>query len=234
MSEPVAWTVDDGVAVIRLDDGKMNAISHAVIEQLHAALDKAEGDATAVCIVGNQKALSAGFDLSIMTGGDVEAVRDLVSAGAKLLMRIFGHPQPTVVAVTGHALAAGALLVLACDTRIAADRASKIGLPEVSIAMALPQFGVELARERLSKRYATRAAVQAEIFDPRGAEAAGYIDRVVPEADCEAVAVAEARRLGQLSSGAYGATKRSLRQATIDAVLSGLDADMAAILGPPA
>jgi len=234
MSEPVTSTVDDGVAVIRLDDGKMNAISHAVIEQLHAALDKAEGDATAVCIVGNQKALSAGFDLSVMTAGNVEGVRDLVSAGAKLVMRIYGHPQPTVVAVTGHALAAGALVVLACDTRIAADRASKIGLNEVAIGMALPQFAVELSRERLSKRYATRATVQAEIFDPRGAEAAGYVDQVVPEADCEAAAVAEARRLGQLSSGAYGATKRSLRQATIDAVLSGLDADMAAILGPPA
>src|SRR5437763_15985079 len=98
MSEPVSFAVDDGVAVIRLDDGKMNAISHAVIEQLHAALDKAEGDATAACIVGNPKALSAGFDLSIMTSGDVEGVRGLVSAGAKLLMRGYGPPQPTVVA----------------------------------------------------------------------------------------------------------------------------------------
>ena len=233
MSEPVTSSVDDGVAVIRLDDGKMNAISHAVIDQLHAALDKAEGDAGAVCIIGNQKALSAGFDLSVMTGGNVDNVRDLVSAGARLVMRIYGHPQPTVVAVTGHALAAGALVVLACDTRVAADKQSKIGLNEVAIGMALPQFAVELSRERLSKRFASRAVIQAEIFDPAGAMAAGYVDQVVPEADCEAVAVAEARRLGQLSRGAYGATKGSLRQPTIDGVLGGLDADMAAMLGPP-
>ena len=232
MTEPVSSTVEDGVAVIRLDDGKMNAISHAVIEQVHAALDKAEGDATAVCIVGNGRALSAGFDLSVMTGGNVEGVRGLVSEGAKLIMRLYGHPQPTVVAVTGHALAAGALVVLACDTRIAADRQSKIGLNEVAIGMALPQFAVELSRERLSKRFATRATVQAEIFDPAGAQAAGYVDQVVPEAECETAAIAEARRLGQFSTGAYATTKRLLRQATIDAVLANLDADMTAILGP--
>jgi enoyl-CoA hydratase len=232
MSEPVTSTVEDGVAVIRLDDGKMNAISHVVIEHLHAALDKAVGDATAVCIVGNDRALSAGFDLSVMSGGNVEGIRGLVSAGAKLVMRLYGHPQPTVVAVTGHALAAGALVVLACDTRIAADKQSKIGLNEVAIGMALPQFAVELGRERLSKRYATRAAVQAEIFDPAGARDAGYVDQVVPVAECEAAAMTEARRLGELSTGAYAATKRSLRQPTIDAVLAGLDADMTAILGP--
>jgi enoyl-CoA hydratase len=148
-------------------------------------------------------------------------------------MRIYGHPQPTVVAVTGHALAAGALVVLSCDTRIAADRDSKIGLNEVAIGMALPIYAVELARERLSKRFATRATVQGEVFDPAGAMAAGYVDSVVEVASCEAEAVAEARRLGQLARGAYGAVKQSMRQATIGHVLGSLDADMAALLGPP-
>jgi enoyl-CoA hydratase len=233
MSEPVTITVDDGVAVVHIDDGKMNAISHGVIEQLHAVLDRAEAEAGAVCLVGNERALSAGFDLSVMGGGAAKA-RDLVRAGGELIMRIYGHPQPTVVAVTGHALAAGALVVLACDTRIAADRESKIGLNEVAIGMALPVFAVELARERLSKRFASRAVVQAEIFDPAGALAAGYVDRVVEVAACEAAARDEAQRLAQLPRGAYAATKRSLRQATIDHVLATLDADMAALLGPVA
>ena len=42
----------------------------------------------------------------------------LVNAGGDMLLRLYRHPQPTVIAVTGHALAAGALLVLACDSRI--------------------------------------------------------------------------------------------------------------------
>lgn len=217
MSTPVTTTIEDGVAVVRLDDGKVNALSMDVIKQLHAALDQAEREATALCIVGNAKALSAGFDLSVMRG-DVEGMIDLVRTGGRLLMRIYAHPQPTVVAVTGHALAAGALLALTCDTRIGADGPAKIGLNETAIGMTLPEFAVELARDRLSKRYFTRAAVQAEIFSPEGALAAGYLDRLVPADECERTAAEEARRLGQLDVNAYGGTKLLLRQATIDRV----------------
>jgi enoyl-CoA hydratase len=215
MSTPVTTTIEDGVAVVRLDDGKVNALSMDVIKQLHAALDQAEREATALCIVGNTKALSAGFDLSVMRGG-VEGMIDLVRTGGQLLIRIYAHPQPTVVAVTGHALAAGALLVLTCDTRVGAAGPAKIGLNETSIGMTLPTFAVELARDRLSKRYLTRAAIQAEIFSPDGALAAGYLDRVVPADECERTAVEEARRLGQLDVNAYGGTKRLVRQATLD------------------
>src|SRR3546814_15950736 len=84
-----------------------------------------------------------------MTAG-IERTRALVGAGGRILMRIFGHPQPVVVAVTGHALAAGALLTLACDTRIGADGPSKIGLNETAIGMGLPQYATELAAARLS------------------------------------------------------------------------------------
>jgi len=212
MSGPgsVTTTVEDGVAVVRLDDGKMNAVSHDVVTGLHAALDEALSSATSVCIVGNDRALSAGFDLKVMQGGDVDAVMKLVNAGGELLLRLFRHPQPTVVAVTGHALAAGALLVLACDTRIGIEGgSSKIGLNETQIGMALPDFALELAVARLSKRYLTRAAVQAEIFDPAGALAAGYLDRL--SADVVADAVAEARSLGALPAAAYAGTKASLR-----------------------
>jgi enoyl-CoA hydratase len=233
MSDPVTTTVDDGVLVVRIDDGKMNALSHVVIERLHAALDAAATDANAVCLVGNQRALSAGFDLSVMSAGPV-AARELVEAGARLLMRLYAHPQPTVVAVTGHALAAGALVVLSCDTRIAADKSSKIGLNEVAIGMRVPVFATELARDRLSKRYATRATLQAEIFDPSGAKAAGYVDGVVPEESCVASAVDEARRLGRLPAGGYAASKQALRQATIEHVLATLDEDMGLLAGPSA
>jgi enoyl-CoA hydratase len=217
----VTTTVEDGIAVVRLDDGKMNAVSHDVVDGMHAALDRAEADASAVCIIGNQKALSAGFDLKVMQAGDVDAVMKLVNAGGEMLMRLFVHPQPTVVAVTGHALAAGALLVLACDTRIGvAGSSSKVGLNETAIGMALPEFAYELAAARLSKRYLTRATVQAEIFDPEGAVAAGYLDRLEP--DCEAAARAEATALAALPGSAYAGTKRSLRQAMADRVLANL------------
>jgi enoyl-CoA hydratase len=223
VSDIVRTAVDGGVALVMIDDGKMNALSPAVIGDLNAALDLAVENATAVCVVGNARALSAGFDLSVMTG-DAEGRHALLVAGAELLMRLYVHPQPTVVAVTGHALAAGALLTLACDTRIAAPGSAKIGLNEVAIGLALPMFGYELALARLSERYLTRAAIQAEIFDPEGALAAGFVDRI--DSSCVEAAIGEARRLGALSRGAYARTKRSVRQPMVDRVLASLDADL--------
>ncbi len=231
--EPLTCTIEDGVAVLRLDDGKVNVVSHRVVELVLAGLDRAVADARAVAIVGRDGKLSAGFDLTEMTAG-VERARALVAAGGRMLMRLYGHPQPVVVAVTGHALAAGALLTLACDTRIGGDGPAKIGLNETAIGMGLPRYATELATARLSPTHLTRSAIQAEIYDPAGAMAAGFLDRVVPAAGCEAQAIEEARRLGQLRTGAYAHTKLALRQPLIDRVLAGLDADMETIGAPDA
>jgi enoyl-CoA hydratase len=228
---PVTTTIEDGVAVLRLDDGKVNVVSHRLIELVHAGLDQALADARSVAVIGRDGKLSAGFDLSEMTAG-IDRTKALVGAGGRLLMRIFGHPQPVVIGVTGHALAAGALLVLACDTRIGTDGPAKIGLNETAIGMGLPVYAFELAQARLTPCHLTRAAVQAEIYDPAGAVEAGYLDRIVPAADVEGAAISEARRLGAFSTSAYAHTKGLLRRPVVDRVLAGLDADMERITAP--
>lgn len=232
VTDPVQLTIEDGVAVVRLDDGKANAVSHALIEQLHAALDRADAEATAVAFVGREGKFSAGFDLSVMTQG-ADATRGLVKAGGELLMRVFTHPQPTVAAVTGHALAAGALLCLACDTRIgSADLPAKIGLNETAIGMGLPWYGVRLGEARLSVRHRQRSVLQAEIYDMAGALDAGYLDELVAADAVATTAIDRARQLGQLPRGAYSFTKGRLRQALADEVLLGLDADMDTMVPP--
>jgi enoyl-CoA hydratase len=161
-----------------------------------------------------------------------EAMRELVIGGARLLMRIYGLGLPTIAACTGHALAAGALVLLSCDRRIGADGAAKIGLNEVAIGMALPMFAVELARERLQPSHFTAATMGAQVYDPAGAVTAGYLDAVAPEFDLLTTALAEARALGELRSGAYGRTKSVARAASIDAILASLEDDIASISGP--
>ena len=232
MTDPVTTTIEDGVAVVRLDDGKANAVSHGVIDAVHAALDQATQDAGAVAFIGREGKFSAGFDLSVMTQGP-DAARGLVGAGGELLMRVFTHPQPTVAAVTGHALAAGALLCLACDTRIgSADLPAKIGLNETAIGMGLPWYGVRLGEARLSKRHRQRSILQAEIYDMAGALDAGYLDELVPADAVVDTAIERARQLGALPASAYAFTKRRLRQAVADDVLAGLAEDMDTMVPP--
>jgi enoyl-CoA hydratase len=224
-------TITDSVAVIRIDDGKANALSHEVIEQLHTAIDTADRDATAICFIGREGKLCAGFDLSVMTAGP-DSTRNLVRAGGELLMRIYGHPQPTVVACTGHALAAGALFLLSCDTRIGAEGNSKIGLNETAIGRGLPAYAVELARDRLSKRHFTASALQARIYDPAGAVEAGYLDQIVPLGELEATAIAAATQLGRYRRQAYALTKQQSRGVMINTVLADLEADMLNMVPP--
>ena len=188
--DPVTCTIEDGVAVVRLDDGKVNVISHRVIELLHAALDRAVEEATAVAIIGREGKLSAGFDLTEMTAGH-RAPPALVGAGGQLLMRIYGHPQPVVLGVTGHALAAGALLALSCDTRIGGDGPAKIGLNETAIGMGLPHYAVELAEARL----ASAAPAAAAPSRPRSTTHRARSRRATstascPAADVEAIVIA--------------------------------------------
>jgi enoyl-CoA hydratase len=182
-------------------------------------------------LAGRPGKFSAGFDLSVMTRS-TEAMRDLVQSGAELLLRWYEYDLPTVAACTGHALAAGALLLLTTDVRIGSDSPAKIGLNEVAIGMPLPIFAVEFARDRLTKKTFTQATMGACVFSPEEAAVAGYLDRVVPADTVLDEAVAEARRLATLSTGAYARTKHAARQATIDHVRATLADDMAKLTGP--
>jgi enoyl-CoA hydratase len=229
--EAIRYELTDSVAVIHLDDGKANALSPVVIEGLQAALDQAEKDARAVVLAGRLGRLSAGFDLSVMRTGP-EAVRGLVTAGAELLLRLYSFPMPTVVACTGHALAAGAIVLLTADTRIGARGEFKIGLNEVAIGMTLPVFGVEFARDRLSKRHFFAATTQARIFDPEAAVDAGFLDSLTAPEKLLDEALAQAVQLSQLNTGAYAGTKQSMRGGVAQFIRETLEADMAKLGGP--
>ena len=99
------------VAVITMDDGKANAVTHDLINALTAALDAAEASASAVVLAGRPGRFSAGFDLRVMQGATGEEVRALVNHGGALCLRLFESPLPIVAACRGHALAAGAVML---------------------------------------------------------------------------------------------------------------------------
>ena len=220
---------DGAVAVISVDDGKANALSPDVLRALSEAFDKAEADgASAVLLQGRPGRFSAGFDLSIMTSG-VDPMRALVTQGAELLLRIFTYPAPVVSACTGHALAAGALVLLVSDVRVGAEGDFKIGLNEVAIGMGLPIFAIEFARYRMPPS-AFDSALLGEVFDPRGAVGAGYLDRTSDNVIDDALATAH--RLSALRTGAVNHSKRHARQAIADQIKAGLSADMSSLSGP--
>lgn len=148
MSNLVSYSQLDGVATLTLAHGKVNAVSPGVIAEFNAALDQAEADGAVVILTGQPGILSGGYDLKVMMSGPQDAL-DLVASGSTLARWMLAHPQPIIVACSGHAVAKGAFLLLSADYRIGVEGAFQIGLNEVKIGMTLHQVGIALARDRL-------------------------------------------------------------------------------------
>jgi len=145
---------------------------------------------------------------------------------------MYVHPRPLVAACTGHALAAGALLLLASDLRIGARGPFRIGLNEVAIQLTLPVFAMELARDRLATRQFTAAVSQARIFDPEGACDAGFLDELTAPDELIENALAQARRLAALPHPAFRDTKLRERRATVERIRATLDEDIMTLTTP--
>lgn len=224
MSDLVHYTLVDGVATLMLSNGKVNALSPDVIADMHAALDKAEQHGAVVILTGQAGILSGGYDLKVMKTGP-EATRDMVAAGSALTLRMLAHPHPIIVACPGHAVAKGAFLLLACDYRIGVAGAFQIGLNEVRIGMTMHQVGIAMARDRLTPAVFQRAVINAEMFDPHAALAAGFLDQVVAPDQLMVTAQAMAQQLRQLNMTAHKQTKLKARKALLDALTVAIDVD---------
>ena len=154
MSELVTCQIENLVATITIQNGKVNAISHQVIDQLNLALDQAEQAQAIVVLTGQAGIFSAGYDLNVMNQS-MAAAKALSEKGSILAIRMLSFPYPLIAACSGHAVAKGAFLLLAADYRIGVDGAFKIGLNEVAIGMPMHFGGVELANGRLAPVFLT-------------------------------------------------------------------------------
>lgn len=226
-AQNVSYELTDSVAVITIDDGKANALSHPTLAGIEDALDRAEQDgAKAVVIAGRPGKFSAGFDLSVMTSGPEQA-RDLLARGARLGIRLFEFPRPIVLAVTGHALAMGGILLCCADVRVGADGPFKIGLNEVRIGMPVPAFAVEVCRDRLSPRYFTAAIQLAHIHTPAEACEAGFLDEIVDPEQLSARAMAIGTDLAEsLHAIPFKLTRMTIRGALAAELREGLVRDL--------
>lgn len=220
MSDIVTYAQTGDVAVIVMDDGKANALQPAMSEGIDAALDRAAKDAKAVVLAGRPGVFCGGYDLKIIRGEDDALRVRMRDLGTALMLRLYLSPQPIVIACTGHGVAAGAILLMAADHRIGAAGDFKLGLNETGIGLALPQVALEFARDRLDERKLQQATVMAELYDPAGAVAVGYLDETAATDDVTARAIEKAAALAALDGAAFAETKRRLRQPTVVRVLA--------------
>ncbi|MBY6033365.1 crotonase/enoyl-CoA hydratase family protein [Marinobacter daepoensis] len=210
MTELVTYELNEGIATITLNNGKANALSHEVFEGLNAALDSAEQDKAIVILTGQPGMFSGGYDLKEMQKGPKEAMA-LVKVGSTFTRRLSAFPLPVIVACSGHAIAKGAFILLSADYRIGVEGGFKLGLNEVAIGMTMHHAGIEIARHRMPAPYFYRSVVNAEIFSPEGAVAAGFLDETVAPEQLVDRARAVASQMKQLNMRAHKQTKLKVK-----------------------
>jgi enoyl-CoA hydratase len=217
----VSFDEAESVATIRIDDGKANALNEGLLSGLSDALDVAIDQDRAALIVGRDGFLSAGFDLSVMRA-DAEARKTLVLAGLTLALKIFESPIPVLVCCTGHAIAAGALLLLPTDHVLVADAPVKIGFNETTIGIELSPFVLQLARYRLLPP-AYNQILRGSLYGAAAAQQAGYVDEIVPPDDLMSRAVEMAGHFAGLEPVSYRQTKEAMRADTASLLRSILE-----------
>ncbi len=225
MSKFVSTDIKNGIAIIRMDDGKANVLGFDMLAELNAAFDRAEEEGAVIIFTGRAGGIfSGGYDLKIMMSGPDKAIK-LTCEGSRFALRILRHPYPVIIANTGHAIAMGAFLHLAADYRIGADKDSKTGLNETQIGMTMHHFGIELAREFIPKNWLNRSLVNGEIFAPKDACAAGYYDVLVAKDEVMERAQKIAQAMKLLNMRAFKGTKLKSRKAFLEKLEWAIDVD---------
>jgi enoyl-CoA hydratase len=226
MDKPATYSRSGSIGRIVMDDGKLNIMSIAMLSALHSAFDEAQRDGTVVVLTARGKAFSAGFDLKVFSDGSARDMHAMLKSGAELALRLLSFPRPVVAACNGHALPMGAFLLMSSDVRIAAEGAYGIGMNEVAIAMTVPRFAIEVARQRLTPAYFNRAVTTGQMFAPAEAAAAGFVDWTVPAAALDSTAHEIAERLAKIDMASHAATKLRAREPAINAIRAAIDKDI--------
>jgi enoyl-CoA hydratase len=224
MNEFVTYQSEDNFVIITIKNGKANAISHEVVHGLNRSLDKAQQENKVVILTGQNGIFSAGFDLKVMTKSS-ESAKELVIKGSKLSLRMLSFPQPIIVLCSGHAIAKGAFLLLSSDYRIGVAGDFKIGLNEVMIGMTMHHAGIAIAKARLSEVYLNRSVNNAEIYNPKEAIKAGFLDVIVPEKELLSTAIKVAEMFSKLNKKAHFETKLKVRKTHLKDLEKAIDLD---------
>ncbi|MBI5309626.1 MAG: crotonase/enoyl-CoA hydratase family protein [Actinobacteria bacterium] len=209
----LAYEVRDRVAWLTLDDGGPNALNTEIFNAFFAALDAAEADEDvgSVVIAGREGFFSAGMDLKWMQTIDRDALGTIGPDMARLAHRIFIFPKPVIAAVEGHAIAGGAVILLACDRSVGATGSYKIGLNEVAIGIPFGGFAMDLARAHLVPSAFGAGLLHGSVYEPARAYEVGYLDELVEPGAVRERAGQIAAEAARLNSFAYTMTKQAMR-----------------------
>jgi len=205
----------DGIATITVNrPDKLNALNAEVIVSLAMALEQLRKDddvRVAVLTGAGEKAFIAGADIAEFKGARaVDQYRVMQTADIYTAMERF--PKPTIAMINGFCLGGGCELAMACDIRIAGDKA-KLGQPETNLGIIPGGGGTQRLPRLVGQGRAMRLIYTGEIVDAATAEKIGLVDEVVPQAELTERTMELAAKIAEKSPASLQAAKECIRAA---------------------
>lgn len=218
------------VTILRLTAGE-NRFNPGSLAAIEAVLDEfqASDGPGALVITGDGKFFSNGLDLDWMASAAPADAEDMLRRAHRLLARLLVFPAATVAAVNGHAFAAGAILALACDSRVMREDRGYFCLPEVDLGLVFTGGMTRLVKARLPPPTAHQAMVTGRRYGGLEAVAAGIVDEAVPAERVIAVAAERAAALAAKPRATVAAIKRSIYADVVAALENSDPADLGRI-----
>ena len=220
MYENIKYEVSEGIGYVTINRPKaLNALNMDVLTDLYAAFTEIEADETvkAVIVTGEGKAFVAGADIAQMSQLNALEGREMMIMGHKVMNLIEAVEKPVIAAVNGFALGGGCELAMACDIRIASEKA-KFAQPEVGLGI-IPGFGGTQRLARLvGKGMAKYMIMTAEMISAAEAYRIGLVEKVAAPEELMDEAVKVAKTIASKAPIAIATAK--------SAINNGFDMDM--------
>jgi len=216
---------EDGVAVVRLEHGKVNALDVELLRTATATLREL-ASAPAIVLTGRGSAFCAGVDLRRVLDGGPAYAADLVDAISEAVLALFDHPRPVVAAINGHAIAGGCVLAAACDLRLMSG--GSIGVTEVLVGVHFPTAALEVVRHACGAA-AEELVLSGRLLDAAEARRCGLVHEVVSPDELLVAAVRRAQALSRVPAPVYASTKERLRRPTRERITRDREADDARV-----
>lgn len=226
---PIRTEVDDGIATLTIDDGKVNAMDLAFFSELDGALD-GTADARAIVIAGRDGVFSAGLHTRLLGDLDTDGLTELLVTFGRTMLRVWEEPRPVVAAATGHAVAGGTILAMTCDHAVAAGGDFRWGLTETTIGFPLTGWIIAIARGNVRSDRLDDLLLPGRLLDAAGAVEVGFADEIAPPLAVLETAHRQAAELAALPRNVYAYTKAMLRGAAIRAARENIENDVAAAM----
>ncbi|MBN1365533.1 MAG: enoyl-CoA hydratase/isomerase family protein [Syntrophaceae bacterium] len=214
---------EDGIAVVTISRGKVNALNEALVEQMANQLEKIEKDKStkSVILTGQGKFFSFGFDIPEFLGYQKESFTRFITKFSNLYNYIFLFPKPVIAALNGHTIAGSCLLATACDYKIMASGSARISLNELTFGASLLSGGVEMLKRCVGQRNAETVLYSGSMYPAEKAISLGLIDQVSSEEQLSHDAKKVANDFARRDGNAFSSMKKLLRKNIAETISKG-------------